>query len=611
MLGKSLILLLTSVAAACGGRAIPRSLPDGGLPDGGLADGQAATERQPRWIALGNKFDLSVVRFDDPASPVTTLLAWVDLPNRTPPTTLPALVLPAQFVEDAEVMSVHTSWSMDGHHLVFGTRQAEGIKLWVASAADSFVPREIAFGAATQVIPRWIGDETMVIAVVHGEQVDFVRVNAPDWSVERLGSYVGSDKVGAATNATFNASRSGALYSLGSPDAGELWLARGKEPPRRIGSALPQGGGPCQYKLTWSLDSQSAVWWGRAVFDDSLRNDLVCQSPPPVDLVPGAIPSIGIEAQSTRFQRYSTPKVGDQYVPDRYDWSAISWAVSGSPVGPGIAYGICPASSSTSQTSVDRPYLGTLVVKSAVAGDPSPAPRQESGVVVCEARHPAKLPRFGFINTTDYFFTRWRSLVEGEAASYEFVIHRQGQDQIVLDRLTGVVEAGVFARGNHLFVAAVDANGLGLWSVDLTVPNLTAERVALEVAPKEWLASEFPLRPSGFIPSLRSSEWLGGVDHDDEPIWDSPSRESLLVQIQPANCSRCSRWSVVNFDDQHAVVPLDPAWREWDLTWTPDAEGLLAVGQGVYWLTGSGYRDRYRLSADNAVLFIPPRWPVR
>ena len=86
-----------------------------------------------------------------------------------------------------------------------------------------------------------------------------------------------------------------------------------------------------------------------------------------------------------------------------------------------------------------------------------------------------------------------------------------------------------------------------------------------------------------------------------------------LSSLSPCNASPnlCSRWSVVTFDDQHAVVPLDPSWSEWALTWTPDEQGLLAVGEGVYWLSGPGYQDRYRLSAVNGGLFVPPRWPAQ
>jgi hypothetical protein len=83
---------------------------------------------------------------------------------------------------------------------------------------------------------------------------------------------------------------------------------------------------------------------------------------------------------------------------------------------------------------------------------------------------------------------------------------------------------------------------------------------------------------------------VGGVDHSDESIRDSPDREALLVGIQlssltPCHASPnlCMRWSVVNFDDPLAVVPLDPFGSEWSLTWAPDGQGLLAVGQGVYW----------------------------
>jgi hypothetical protein len=257
----------------------------------------------------------------------------------------------------------------------------------------------------------------------------------------------------------------------------------------------------------------------------------------------------------------------------------------------------------------DSASLGTLVVKSAGDGEQAFPRREESEAAVCDAEH----PRFGFINATDYFFARRRRLIDGGLAKVEFIINRQGQEHVVHDHLSGVSDPGVFARGHHLFFVGVDESGPGLWSVDLSAATPRAERVAFDVASNEGIER---LRPTGAIPLLRSSEWLGGVDHDDEPMFDSPDREALLVGIRessliPCDAFLCARWLVVDFEGAPTVVPLDSAWREGDLSWTPDGQGLLAVGEGVYWLTGDGYRDRYRLSEVNAGLFVPPRWPAR
>jgi hypothetical protein len=453
--------------------------------------------------------------------------------------------------------------------------------------------------------------------VVHDEQVDFARVSAPAWSVEMLGSYLGSAEAHAAANATFTVSRAGALYSLGSPDAGELWLVRDNEAPRHIGAALRRGALPCQYDLSWSLDGQSAVWWGRTRYDSSSAKDLGCQSAPALDIVPGAIPAMSVEVRATQFFRQSVSDPARGIFGNSVDWSLIWSPVAGAPVGPAIAYGICSAHSSTGNIPRDETSLGigTLVVKGDSGDGGAPVPPRETKAVVCEAR----VPRFGFINASDYYFTRQQTFPDGRKAVYEFVINRQGQDEVVGQELSSVLEAGVFARGRRLFYAATDASGQALWSVDLTAAKLTAERVALAVGPEETLVDGLRpgLYPSGSIPYLRSSEVLGGRDQSDEPMFDSPDREALLVGIQEspltpceASPNLCSRWVVVNFDAEPAVVPLDSAWRAWDLTWTPDGQGLIAAGKGVYWLTGPGYQDRYRLFEEHRGLFVPPRWPA-
>jgi hypothetical protein len=70
-------VLLGVYLEACGGGAKVKSAPDGGSRDGA----SAVMDIRPRWVAVGDEFDLSVVRFDDPSSPQMDWDCWLPAPT--------------------------------------------------------------------------------------------------------------------------------------------------------------------------------------------------------------------------------------------------------------------------------------------------------------------------------------------------------------------------------------------------------------------------------------------------------------------------------------------------------------------------------------------------
>jgi hypothetical protein len=291
-------------------------------------------------------------------------------------------------------------------------------------------------------------------------------------------------------------------------------------------------------------------------------------------------------------------------------WESIS-LVAGSPAGPTVAYSISRTDSIPNSDDFSV-TTGTLAVEDTSKSDDAGTGREEGYAIVSPIAFTDK-PLFGLINTTDYYFFRQRNLPDGGLAGMEMVIRKQDQEQVVHDHLSGLSDVGVFARGQHLYFAGTDDSGPGVWSVDLTLPTLSAQRISLYLGDKETLVA---LRPTGAIPkALRRSEHLVGVDFSDEPVWDSPEQELLLVSIRPregqAGCEHvlsCARWMVVDFATGK-TTSLDVSWTA-KVFWAPDGKGLFALDHGLYWLSGPSYRDRDRLSDSEDDLFIPTHWPV-
>jgi hypothetical protein len=608
-------LLVSLVATGChhAGKAARPPTGDGGPLDGASASGREVPAEvpaeipaevgptlslRPRWVAVGSQTDLSVVRFDNPSRPVTTILAWVAYAGRGQPSVAPALVLEAQTRDDAEVVVDRIRWSLDGSHLGFATRTKTADRHWVASAADGFVPRELIVAGADAIDPRWIGDEILVVAALSaggpGGQVDFVRVHAPELTQERLGSYTGTgDNRGEAdNNASFLASRFGALVTLGSPSAGELWLVRGQDSLTYLGPALPRYGSPCQFDLTWSADGESALWWGLpASLYRGYPPTESCDAAPALAVVPGAAPRLGLVLEPSRLAQQSEYDGNSGVNMHWVTWTSAEFP-AGAPSGSTVAYGACFRQTTPARPTGDGSVVparqGTLVVEDGLNQSSSIPPRREAGASVCDRQQ-----RFGFINATDYYFSRSLQL-DGGSERFQLVLNLQGEDRVVYDQVSGdLTGIDVLAKGRHLYFTALEngGRGEGLWHVDLTRLTPTAERLALDGV---LSATVSPQVPTATVPKLRGHSGIGYPT--DQPARGS-DREALLVATSTA-------WWVVDFDGPAAaLLPLDPAWQAWNVAWTSDGQGVLAANGASVFLDWGPGQARYPLADVGGTLF--------
>jgi hypothetical protein len=541
----------------------------------------------PRWIAVLDTESISALRFDDVTKPELLRLSSS---------------------ENVKLLS----WSPDGSHLAYVSADGVAVTLHVASASDDFEVRDVvlpeppgAVGAPEWSVVAasksvwadghewlrglsWMGPNTVLLSSCRAERFELYRMPADRLEPERIGEYrAGSPELGdPCEQVVFSATRFGVLYTTGSTDAPELWIARESEEPRRMGAGLLASGGEgyAAAELLWSADGESAAWWTVGKLPEvPFAGGISPPEPsePSVDVLPEETPSIGHVHVPLGCEVERDPH-GDLYFCDQPSYRAQA------PGGPGYAFLV------NQGTSGSHPRL-----RASISG------RNE--VLLGPA-----VAGFAFVGEARLVFARPADDEPAPGGDAVELTLYDGQARVI-DRTPGKVFSVDALPGSDRVYFVREEEGdprFTLWTAALDV---VPERVEIDGS----VILDSLLKQGAIAPHVPN---YGVGPRESRPASTRGGRFLLLDAASDGSCisrsdhCQTSRW-IVDLERYGRAIQLHDRWTPQDsltpMTWTPDGAGLLASdAEGIHFIPGPDFEGSFGLAGPAEMWFIPESWPA-